>query len=585
MAKRRGNANSGRNSADRLMLKEARAGARVANSSTRTMTQQDGAPARPEDSDPGEFTRPLSGVRNTNFNDYNVYVDGRLWNPDKIPLSVYDLMRRTDPTISAALAYTRLAVSNKLGNYSHKDEEIQEFTRSVINRMQTPFRRAVGEWVHTAHWAGSGVMELVWNPGVSFEIEVGNKTDGERTLSYNDMTMLWDMQVLKPETVTYRVKIQPGDLYHGKVEYVEQNAYSADQALLPVEKCAIYSHRMEFGNPYGISRLQPIYKFWWLYDVLERAYGRTLERYGSPIILGQTDQINKPIEGTDGKPSTVTRGQALLRVLEDLHDNSVIVHEPDQVIEVLVSSKAVGKDFLDALEFLDRGKLRGLLFPSLIFDNTDVGSHSLGEGHQDVLTLSLNEVLLDVNDLLIGSVFAKLIYYNFGPQEDYGKFDLIEIKAEDLERWSNIVAKLTGISAVDMAYLEDLNVVREKFGFEVMDEVFKQPDPMTEYDADGNPIQVPGDPRGPGARLNPPVPGSVSGDPAAREAERAKAREAAKRGLAARKKANERRGAEAKGKGAGKSKGKPSNLSTDEFAMQFEQELRQHLEAELRALR
>lgn len=522
------------------------------------------------------YGRPTLGVQNTNWNDLE-NIGGRVWNPDNIPLSTYDLMRDTDETLLAAMEFTALAVKNKIGEYSHEDEEIQEFVRANLNRVPGGWKNRVGELLTTGNWSGSSVTEIVWDLVADFRVKVeAEQPPKERdefnsdpkpiakqskVISYGPSIVLHNLQTLRPKTVTYVLHMDHSK-DHGEVKEVIQNLWTGYESQpLKRNKMLHYVHRGEHGNPYGKSRLRPCYIRWWHKDILEKAWGRTCERYASPIIVGETEQINKPV--TDQYGNTVTRGQALLRVLEDLADNSVIVKEPDQIIEILVSSKAVGKDFLDAIEYINRAMLRGLLYPSLIFDNTDVGSYSLGEGHQDILSLSLEELVENMQQLMVKQLVTPLIVYKFGEQEDYGEFSAITIKAEDLQKWAEIIERLTGVNAMDMGYLGDLNTTREKFGLEAMDEPFKR-EPAPGYDDQGNPLPVPAFDPITGKPTNPALGGNPALDKETSPRDNGK---------------------------AGKGKPKPKPGKQDKLAKlarvedEFERELREHFAREIAARR
>jgi hypothetical protein len=465
------------------------------------------APAKSSAHDAAEARKwgtPSTGVRNENWNVFENFM-GRAWNPDAIPLHIYNLMRKTDETIIAAMEFTRLAVINKIGEYSNPDEERQEYVRANLNRLGG-WKKKAGEFLSTGNWAGSSVTEIVWDFVESFravmdvEGPVKEKPDfksdpkpkqkSTKVVEFGSSWVLHDLQTLRPQTVTYEMHLDHG-INHGTVKEVVQNLWSGMEVRLKRSEVIHYVHRGEGGNPYGESRLKAVYIRWAYKEILEKAWARALERYASPILVGETERMNAEVVDPNTGART-TRGMAMLRVLEDLADNSVIVKEPDQLIEMLTAGgKAVGADFLAAIEYLNRAILRGLLFPSLIFDNTDVGSYSLGEGHQDILSMGLEELVGDVQEVLVDQLVRPLLFHKYGAQEDYGCFSAVKIKPEDLKLWSEIVTGLTGVNVLDMSYLGDLNATRSKFGYEEVDEPFKRETPPG-YDEDGNPKPVPG---------------------------------------------------------------------------------------------
>lgn len=457
-----------------------------------TATKEQDGNSTATDDDTGLST-PILGVKNQNLRDIDL-LRGFVQNPETISLRTYNIMARTDETISAALEFTKLSVMSKLGEYCHENEEIQEFVRANFSRMRGTLRGVVGEMVKNAMSFGCSVAEIIWQPAATFATKVqGKRGEEPRAITFANKVTLQGLATLLPRSIDFQIDLTKGP-NRGEVANVVQWRGGQFEEPIAAEKCLIYSHRKENGNPWGNSRLQCVYKNWWLKDILLRAMARALERYGSPILVGTTEQMDRPKKGATGELST--RGAVFLKVLEDLHDNACIVKEPDQLIELLAAAggKSVGKDFLDALEYLDRRILRGALFPSLIFDNTDTGSRALGETHTDILALALAEVRDDVADMLIEQLVKRMVYYNYGPQDDYGSFSAPAIKPVDLERWANIIEKLTGCRVLSADYLEDLNMMREIFGAEQVDEVFEKPEPPmmipggTGFDEDGEPI-------------------------------------------------------------------------------------------------
>ena len=83
--------------------------------------------------------------------------------------------------------------------------------------------------------------------------------------------------------------------------------------------------------------------------------------------------------------------------------------------------------------------MRGLLIPSLLFDNGSTGSYSLGQEHYRLFDVSLEALLSLLTEAILEQLVRPLITWNFGEQESYGEF---EVKATSLDTQEKLDAIL-----------------------------------------------------------------------------------------------------------------------------------------------
>ena len=53
----------------------------------------------------------------------------------------------------------------------------------------------------------------------------------------------------------------------------------------PIDKFVVYSFQKRYENIFGTSRLRALYQWWWLKQVMIRALGVHMERFGSPAVV------------------------------------------------------------------------------------------------------------------------------------------------------------------------------------------------------------------------------------------------------------------------------------------------------------
>ena len=373
---------------------------------------------------------------------------GALVRPDHIGLETYQKMADTDETIGAGLDFLTLSVCSKLGEYTPPRRSLQKFIRSNFEGMRGSLAMAVREML-TALWAGFSVTEIVLR---------------EESGSW----VLDQLSTLNPLTVTFGLDLAPGSPTYGEVERVWQWRLSAWEVSLDPRQCVLYAHGSRFGNPYGQSRLKRAYAPWFIKTALLPAWGRALERYGAPLTVGKTANLAEPVF-ENGLEVGTTRGEYMLERLQELIAGACIVLEEGEEVSFQGLTTAVGDNFEAAQNHLNKMLLRSMLLPSLVFDNTDTGSYSLGEKHYDVYLMGLDYLLLEVTEVLLEQLVRPLLAWNFGWRGELGAFSRPSLQPEDQEKLVAGFVALTNAGYMSPELKADLDFVRDKFGLEIVE--------------------------------------------------------------------------------------------------------------------
>lgn len=378
-------------------------------------------------------------------------------NPDSLRVEDYERMVDTDETVFSGVEFVTLAALARLGEYTHQDGKIEGYVRESLERMQGSFANAVSE-ILTALWSGFSVTEKLYR---------------------YDSGRIWldGLQTLHPSTVTFDMgRPEDGRMKNRLKSVLQFYMGGTEQIEIPASKCIIYSHRARFGNLYGRSRLKPGYKSWFLKDMALKAWGLTLERYGSPHVVGKVNQGNIQVGG-----ATIDAFTYMAQMLDSLSAKGSLVLPADGSTDVQFQwpTRPFGPDFEAFVAYCNKMMYRALLLPSLIADHGQTGSYSLGQQHFDLFALSLEQLLLELTEVLIEQLIRPLVDVNFGPQDDYGEFAIENFQADDQKLLAEIFQLLVNTGVVDPSRLEDLNHMRLQMGLpELSPEDIEPSEPM-----------------------------------------------------------------------------------------------------------
>lgn len=402
------------------------------------------------------------------------YVEG-LENPDKIPFSDYQKMMQTDETVYTAVEYLRQLILNQLGDYTHPKEACQKLVRRNFQRMKGSILTSVKNILSAIPY-GFSVTEKLWHVNMNGEVALAG------------------LQTLHPMSITFDIH-QTGPMKN-ELRWIKQHWRGFGEVDIPVNKCIVFTHDFEFGNFYGTSRLKRAWKSWKMKELLLKAYAITLERYGSPLTIAKTGNVAQLLK----HPRTgeqVTATAYLTEVMDSLSYKGSMVVPLGTEIDIMKSGAAtVGKDFLDAITYLNRSIALAIGPPSLMFDAGAVGSHSLGQEHSKNFKLLVESVNHEVTECLLEQLVREMLDYNFGPQDDYGMFQFEEFDPALALQLAKIAKELKDTGIVNMNDLDDVNHFREQQRLPLWNEDdlqraiedSKAADPFPEMDPMSNPL-------------------------------------------------------------------------------------------------
>lgn len=389
-------------------------------------------------------------------------------NPDSIPIKTYERMKSTDETVKFGLKFITLTALSMLGEYSHKEQKIQDFIRENFEKMRGNLYFGLKE-ILSGLWAGYSVTEICY--GIR---------DGRIVLD--------QLQTLHPDTITFDIE-KDGPNKNNLKSVIQYLGQSNEVSLEPANKRIVYTYDKQFGNIYGSSILKGAYKNWFIKDEILKYWSKAMSKYASPIPIIKALGLDASIV-IDGK--TMTKREYYKQALEQFDTGKGFTIEKDsEEIQLESTVRYLSTDFLQFIEYLNKMILRAILLPSLVGDNDKVGSYSLGKKHFDIFLLAGEDILTDLTETLLEQIIRPLIELNFGVKDDYGEWPVEEINDEDLKALSETFLNAVNTGYVSPENIEDMNHMRTKTGFnEVKEGEISFPTPQllrTQPDLQGQP--------------------------------------------------------------------------------------------------
>lgn len=446
-------------------------------------------------------------------------------NPSTVSVETYKRMVDTDDTIGSGVDFLTTCLAARIGRYTHPSEEVTEWMNKALGMINGGFQTMLKE-MFAATWAGFTVGEKVWcNDDLGFIVK--------KIVSLPPSTLLFETErtgELTPDGVLQYQRnynpasmagagvgslfgfassgsstgIQRNDPYAKRGDFPfpirSANSYSYLSIRIPTQKCMHYAFDAQgkFGNPYGRSLLRRSYKWYVMKDAFLQMLAIALDRKGTPLTIVYADP-NTTLGDPDKNPNGVNmKGQSIgvradkaaAKAFANVHNDSTIIlpGKKGQIFDTdFVPQESNCADFIEAIKLCDRGELRGLLIPALIFGNGDgTGSFALGQEHAKTFDKILDGMNGGAKDVLIHQLVGDLLAYNFPEsawkKDGRGEFAKVELSPDEIAKEMDIFEKGVRVGAIDMSDLNDLNAVRGKMRMEPRTKII--PRPEQEGDAD-----------------------------------------------------------------------------------------------------
>ena len=394
---------------------------------------------------------------------------------EKLDLNTLYDMHKGDETIKAGVGFIAVTASKMLGQYIHDKNYVQAFVRKDIVKLRGSWNKAIKSLVRSGIRFGVGLLE----PCFRYD-EIKNETH------------LRSLPEIDPRTIKFLIDRNPASDSNGEVLGVSQWPNTSSEKFVPASKLVRFSHDEEFGDPNGSSRLKACYKAFIIKETMMKAWALTLERIGTPLIWARTKNAKDKIK-VGGV--SMTRADYLTEVLTDIQNITGFVVEGEDEVNVIEAQRSVGDDFEKIENHMNRMIFRALNLPSLIWETSNVGSFALGKKQFEMHLDFMSELMQEIIPALIEAAIKPIIVANFGPQEDYGYFELNQFQVEDMAELAKVYFSMSQEGYLSSRLRKDMDFVRGVFNADpISDKEFEdmiaQKD--KEFEAKNKPAPTPG---------------------------------------------------------------------------------------------
>jgi len=266
---------------------------------------------------------------------------------------------------------------------------------------------------------------------------------------------------------------------------------SHDAPVLPLAKFFRWTYDGASDNPYGTSDLRAAFPHYQRKEIILRAWTVFLERFAMPALLGEA-----------GDDATQSERTSLLAFLRDFQGAGAAILPEGLDIEMLESARSGKAEYEGAGKFANKGIMRALLLPSLIADEGESGSYSLGGTHLNIFLWGRRHDQGILAESFDEQVVRTIVQVNHGPRPVYPSLTFNNYTTEDETEAKRLV--LEGISTGALDSREPW--IRERMDWEEEPEEIRQLREQEEKERQEARTQVPVDGRRDAARGKDPEP-------------------------------------------------------------------------------
>jgi hypothetical protein len=336
------------------------------------------------------------------------------------PLEEYLGVLESNPLIGAVAEVFSLLISQKWGEYTHEEPQIQEFITQQFERMT------------------GALVDNVSAQSISFFL--GNCLSQWGVEGSSRDFQLIGVQAISPTLYRYVVE-------NGVVTSLRFYLGTSSPTLPLIGEDARFIHtvggsHLSYGDPRGVPALRRVMPLDKAFRLVMSEYLISLQRQATPILVGFSDsgvdvplldQYGNPLRHANGQIQTVPAPAALLRQLVSVENRSVISTDLKNRVEA-IAQQTNNEVFGQAIADIRQLTYSSLLCPETILNSTGVGDSNLNSGQRSTLGLITSAITLRIKERILDSLVRRLITWKFGDRvSSYGDFSVNLETQEDRE--------------------------------------------------------------------------------------------------------------------------------------------------------
>jgi SPP1 gp7 family putative phage head morphogenesis protein len=291
---------------------------------------------------------------------------------------------------------------------SDRDKEIRDFVEFNLDNIEGSFDDDLRE-IAQAVPLGVSINEMVW-----YEIKKGRwagkiglrsiKSKNPRYFNIwtDDFDNVQDYGIVNISSLNY------GQKY-------------------PADKFIIYSFRKRYENIWGTSKIRTLYDLYFIKQVVLRAYGIFIEKFGHPTMTFKTKGV------VDDGTKTY-----LLNVIKQMRYETGLIVPPGVEATITDPSKVTADIHQSALTWINSQIRKKIMGETLTSDSSSAGgkgTQALGNVHQDQLHYIVEQLGIDISEKAVNAqLIQRLVDYNYEDVDDYPDFKFKPLIKEDTDK-------------------------------------------------------------------------------------------------------------------------------------------------------
>ena len=372
-------------------------------------------------------------------------------------LAVYREMMDRDEAINSTVwltIFARLSTGYEVVDASDDpaDAQIGAFVRHTFDALEKTSLTRVLSDAMDALPMGFSIQEPIWREPY---------TEGE----FAGLQCYRTIRPIPQETITFKRdemgELEPDGVWQSIPPIVVPSRDPAYFRKLQADRFMIWNWRQRWGNPLGQSILRPAWRWYIGKERMVASWLRYIEMNGLP-----------KVEAAIPDDKYAALKAQVLAEMEFFQTSQRLVRRKSVEItsDHPPQHAAAAQVYESFVNVANRSIARCVLQPSLLLENTQVGSFALGESHRDTWELVLENIGLTLADEFMREQFiGPLVRHNFGPSVALPSFTFKAFREQDRQIAATVFQILTQLGvAIPVQYIRKaLSIPEPKEGEEV----------------------------------------------------------------------------------------------------------------------
>lgn len=410
-----------------------------------------------------ELRQPVSPLSRRLLTHFGANVPSSLNLPPQINRLVeYERVKNQDITVKAALDLVTDMAVGYIGTVGHPRPKVDEWLQQNLHYLEwekgTTFLELFRHWFYTSLWAGFSVAENLYVRGEDGRIWLDD------VVTYHPRSIR-----ICPDQQGRLTDGQPTQT--GIVSGIWQYTHLGPKRI-PLWKVTWIAHQGEFGNYYGRSFLEPVYRWHVIEEMVSDMMVDALDRFGNPWVVmkflnGLTNQ--KMLDPNTGQERQMTVQESLERQLEEfkLGGKNVMLmgyNDPQSQpqVDVITTGNNFGHTFIEVISFCDAKKLQSFMIPFGLFDyDTNQESTNI-ERQAELFFRSVRVKAEQAMKRFLGQTIHRMIKINFPEVTEPPTLVVRDlVRPEDRVALMQMVSGLSRYGYLNPTEEEDWQMVRD----------------------------------------------------------------------------------------------------------------------------